>query len=67
MGLEIADVDFSCIPAMATGRDQFISHLVFVDDKGLHGLGEFIVQYMFAGKHTRVMESQEEQRIGMSE
>ena len=40
---------------------------MFVGDKGLHGMGDFIVKYMFAGKHTRVMESQEEQRIGMGE
>ena len=33
------------------------AHASAVGEAGLHDMGDFIVKYMFVGKHTRVMES----------
>ena len=59
VGLEVADGDLGCIPAVAAGWNQFVHHLVIVSYEGFHGVGDLVVKYMFAGDDTGVVEMRE--------
>ena len=58
MSLEILDLDFSYVPAVAVRRHEF--KLTRFTDEILHGLGDFVVKDMLPWHHPRPLKTLEE-------